>query len=163
MNGRKAIHLDIEDRIRALDSLPLLEGISSAERRELAEKAHILGFNDGETIVIEGEEGLGFYLILSGGARVLQRGAVINRIPAGGFFGEVSLLEGIPRTADVVADGPTVCLGLLRADFRRLLVREPRIAMTIIEEEGRRLVGGPPPGPLVESPPPASPPDSPPE
>lgn len=163
MNGRKAIQLGIDDRMRALDSLPLLEGISKAERRELAEKAHILGFNDGETIVIEGEEGLGFYLILSGGARVLQRGAVINRIPAGGFFGEVSLLEGIPRTADVVADGPTVCLGLLRADFRRLLVREPRIAMTIIEEEGRRLVGGLPSGPLVESPPPASPPDSPPE
>lgn len=163
MNSRKVIQLGLEEKLRALESLPLLANVSASERRELADKAHILGFNDGEAIVIEGEEGLGFYLILSGGALVRQRGAVINRIPAGGFFGEVSLLEGVPRTADVVAEGATVCLGLLRADFRRLLVREPRVAMTIIEEEGRRLVGSPPSGPLVESPPPASPPDGPPE
>ena len=159
MNGRKTIQLALDDKLRALEALPLLANVSAAERRELADKSHILGFDDGEMIVLEGEQGLGFYLILSGAAVVRQRGAIINRIPAGGFFGEVSLLEGVPRTADVLADGPTVCLGLLRADFKRLLVREPRLAMTILEEEGRRLVGSP----LVESPPPASPPTRPPE
>jgi CRP-like cAMP-binding protein len=56
----------------------------------------------------------------------------------GDFFGEIALLEGTPRTASVVAVGPVVCLGILRGDFRPLLVRQPRIALRIIEEEGRR-------------------------
>jgi len=155
VHDRKVIHLDVEDRLRALAQLPLLANVSARERRELADKAHILGFDDGEPIVLEGEEGLGFYLILSGSVAVRQKGAIVNRIEAGGFFGEVSLIEGVPRTADVIADGPTVCLGLLRSDFKRMLVREPRVAMTILEEEGRRLVGGP----LVESPAPSDGPD----
>lgn len=155
MDERKAIQLDVEDRMRALDQLPLLAKASARERRELAGKARILSFADGDVIVVEGEEGLGFYLILSGAVNVRQKGRFINRLEAGAFFGEVSLIEGVPRTADVIADGPTVCLGLLRSDFKRMLVREPRIAMTILEEEGRRLVGSP----LVESPAPSDPPD----
>lgn len=150
----RILSLGAEERLRALEAVPLLASCSAAERRHLAENARVLAFDDGETIVREGEEGLGFYLVLSGAAVVRRGDEVLNRIERGGFFGEVALLEGVPRTADVVADGDTVCLGLVRADFRKLLVREPTLAMTIIEEEGRRLG----PDPLLESPP-----DSPPE
>ncbi|HVL91563.1 MAG TPA: cyclic nucleotide-binding domain-containing protein, partial [Actinomycetota bacterium] len=143
MHERKSLQLSLEDKMRALENLPLLANVSAKERRELAEKAHVLSFAGGDVIVMEGEAGLGFYLILSGAVNVRRGGEIINRVEAGGFFGEVSLIEGVPRTADVLADGPTVCLGLLRSDFKRLLVREPRVAMTILEEEGRRLVGSP--------------------
>ncbi len=147
-NDRKILMLSVEDRQRALDHVPLFKACSPKERRELAQKAHLLTFDDGDSILREGEQGLGFYLVLSGAVVVRRGGDAINRIEQGGFFGEVALLEGTPRTADVFAEGRTVCLGLLRSDFKRLLVREPRIAMEIIEEEGRRLFGGP----LLESP-----------
>jgi ATP-binding cassette subfamily B protein len=138
MSVRKLIKLDPDDTARALARVPLFSGCSDEEIREIATLAHLLRFDDGAVIVPEGEEGQGFYLLMSGDARVLRGGEEINRMRAGDFFGEIALLEGTPRTASVAADGPVVCLGILRADFRSLLVRQPRIALRIIEEEGRR-------------------------
>ena len=139
MSVRKLIKLDPDDTARALARVPLFSGCSEDEIREIAMLAHLLQFDDGAVIVPEGEEGQGFYLLMSGEARVLQRETEVNRMQAGDFFGEIALLEGTPRTASVVADGPVVCLGILRGDFRPLLVRQPRIALRIIEEEGRRV------------------------
>lgn len=138
MTARKLIRLDPEDTARALARVPLFAGCSGEDVRDIAEIAHLLRFEDGAVIVPEGEEGQGFYLIMSGEASVRQGDMEINRMAAGDFFGEIALLEGTPRTASVVAVGTVVCLGILRADFRPLLVRQPRIALRIIEEEGRR-------------------------
>ena len=139
MAERRLIRLDPNDTARALARVPLFAGCSDADLRDIAALAHIVSFEDGATIVPEGEEGLGFYLILSGEASVVQSGREINRLRSGQFFGEIALLEGTPRTASVVATGTTVCLGILRSDFRPLLVRQPRIALRILEEEGRRI------------------------
>ena len=138
MSVRKLIKLDPDDTARALARVPLFAGSSEQDVREIAGLAHLLTFEDGAVIVPEGEEGLGFYLLLSGEARVLQGEREINRLGTGEFFGEIALLEGTPRTASVVAVGAVVCLGILRGDFRPLLVRQPRIALRIVEEEGRR-------------------------
>lgn len=142
MAERRLIRLDPNDTARALAKVPLFAGCSDPDLRDIAGLAHLLSFEDGTTIVPEGEEGLGFYLILSGEASVVQGGREINRVNAGQFFGEIALLEGTPRTASVVAVGTTVCLGILRSDFRPLLVRQPRIALRILEEEGRRIDPG---------------------
>lgn len=139
MAERRLIRLDPNDTARALAKVPLFAGCSDEDLRDIAGLAHLLSFEDGTTIVPEGEEGLGFYLILSGEASVMQGDRLINRIGSGQFFGEIALLEGMPRTASVVAMGRTVCLGILRSDFRPLLVRQPRIALRILEEEGRRI------------------------
>jgi ATP-binding cassette subfamily B protein len=138
MTVRKLLRLDPDDTARALSKVPLFAGCSDDDIRDIAEIAHLLSFEDGAVIVPEGEEGQGFYLIMSGEASVVQGGREINRLPAGEFFGEIALLEGTPRTASVVAVGSSVCLGILRSDFRPLLIRQPRIALRIIEEEGRR-------------------------
>lgn len=142
MAERRLIRLDPNDTARALAKVPLFAGCSDADLRDIAALAHLLSFEDGSIIVPEGEEGLGFYLILSGEATVVQAGREINRMGTGQFFGEIALLEGTPRTASVVASGRTVCLGILRSDFRPLLVRQPRIALRILEEEGRRVAPG---------------------
>ncbi len=139
MAERRLIRLDPNDTARALARVPLFAGCPDEDLRDIAALAHIVSFEDGAVIVPEGEEGLGFYLLLSGEAVVLQEGAEVNRLGSGQFFGEIALLEGTPRTASVVAVGRTVCLGILRSDFRPLLVRQPRIALRILEEEGRRI------------------------
>ena len=139
MSDRRLIRLDPRDTARALAKVPLFAGCSPEDIADIAEHGHLLTFEDGAIIVPEGEEGLGFYLMLSGDATVVQDGREINRIAAGEFFGEIALLEGTPRTASVIAVGRTVCIGILRSDFRPLLVRQPRIALRILEEEGRRI------------------------
>lgn len=138
MTERRLIRLDPQDTARALARVPLFAGCSDEEMREIAELAHLVRFDGGSVIVPEGEEGLGFYLLLAGEALVSQNGVEINRLEPGQFFGEIALLEGTPRTASVTAIGQVVCLGILRSDFRPLLVRQPRIALRILEEEGRR-------------------------
>jgi len=139
MSVRRLIKLDPGDTARALMRVPLFAGCSDEEVRDIAELAHLLRFEDGAVIVPEGEEGLGFYLVMSGEAVVVRGGEEVNRLGAGDFFGEIALLEGTPRTASVVAEGTAVCIGILRGDFKPLLMRQPRIALRIIEEEGRRF------------------------
>ena len=139
MTLRKLIRLDPDDTARALARVPLFAGCSEEDIREIASLAHLLRFEDGAVIVPEGEEGLGFYLVMSGEASVVRGGRRVNRLQAGDFFGEIALLEGTARTASVIAVGPVVCLGILRGDFKPLLVRQPRIALRILEEEVRRV------------------------
>jgi CRP-like cAMP-binding protein len=138
VTDRRLIRLDPQDTARALSKVPLFAGCSDEEMREIAQLAHLIRFDDGSVIVPEGEEGLGFYLLLAGDAVVSRSGAEINRLGPGQFFGEIALLEGTPRTASVTAEGQVVCLGILRSDFRPLLVQQPRIALRILEEAGRR-------------------------
>ncbi len=139
MTQRKLIRLDPQDTVRALAKVPVFAGCSDDEMREIAGVAHLVRFDDGAVILPEGEEGLGFYLLLAGEASVRQSETEINRLRAGDFFGEIALIEGRPRTASVVSVGTSVCLGILRSDFRPLLVRHPRVALRILEEEGRRI------------------------
>lgn len=139
MSERKLIRLDAEDRVRVLAKIPLFSGCDDGQLRAIAEVAHILAYDGGQIIVPEGERGQGFYVLLSGEARVCRSDEDVARLGAGDFFGEISLIEGTPRTADVIADGHAVCLGILRTDFRALLVRQPRIALRIIEAEGKRI------------------------
>jgi hypothetical protein len=81
----------------------------------------------------EGESGGGrhseqLFVILEGRARVIRSGRTVARMSSGDFFGEISLLDGGPRTATVVADGPVRCLVLLRKEFAALLTETPQIA-----------------------------------
>jgi CRP-like cAMP-binding protein len=133
------IRLDADDTIRALDRIPLLEGCSARDLRDIADRSELVAFDDGAEIVREGEVGSTFYLIVSGRVAVTRAGTEIARLQAGDFFGEESLLEWTPRSASVHAAGPAVCLSLPRTDFRAILVRNPRLALRILEEEARRV------------------------
>ena len=61
------------------------------------------------------------------------------RLGPGELFGEISLLDPGPRTASVIAEGPTRCLDLAGKDFREILQGEPRLAIRIAAALARRL------------------------
>lgn len=138
MSEPRIIRLAAEDVVRVLLHMPLFEGVREDELRRLGERGHILAFADGQVIIPEGEEGLGFYVVLTGAVRVGRDSRAIGRIEAGGFFGEIALLEGEPRDASVAAEGGAICLGIVRSDFRSLLVRNPRLALRILDEVALR-------------------------
>ena len=131
--------VELADRMGTLARMPLLEDCPTHEIEQIALRAHVLSFEDGEVIVPEGEEGLGFYFLIDGGARVLRGGQEVARLSGGDYFGEISLLEGEPRNATVIAVGETTCMGILRSFFRPLLARNPRLALRILDEELRRM------------------------
>jgi CRP/FNR family cyclic AMP-dependent transcriptional regulator len=135
----RSLSIGVAERARALTQMPILEGCPVPEVEEIASRAHVLLFDDGEVIVPEGEEGLGFYFITQGRVRVLQANEDVATLGPGEFFGEVSLLEGTVRNATVLADGNVMCIGILRSFFRPLLARNPRLALRILDVETQRF------------------------
>jgi CRP-like cAMP-binding protein len=129
----------VAERARALTQMPVLEGCPVSEVDQIASRAHVLLFDDGEVIVPEGEEGLGFYFITEGRVRVVRADREVATLGPGEFFGEVSLLEGTNRNATVIAHGNVTCIGILRSFFRPLLARNPRLALRILDMETQRL------------------------
>jgi putative iron-dependent peroxidase len=116
-----------------LRSVPLLSGLDPVELERLGELAIELDYTDGEVVIRQGDPGDRFFLIVSGTVTVERNGRAIARRRAGDHLGEIALLDGRPRTATVVAEGPVHVLVLDRRDFDRLLDEQPAVA--------RRLVG----------------------
>ena len=122
-----------------LGRVPLFSGLSKRHLRGLAGIASQERFVEGATLAEEGEPGDSFYVLLAGQAKVVRRGRRVADLMPGDFFGEISLLDGGPRTASVVAVTPIEVLSLSHKPFQDLLEREPSIVLKMLEELARRL------------------------
>jgi CRP-like cAMP-binding protein len=107
--------------VQMLQKTPLWASLSENELKVIAEESRELKFDNGHVIVEKGATGVGFFLMLEGMAEVRSEGRVLSRLGPGQFFGEMSLLDDRPRTADVVAVEPSRCLGLTAWAFACLL------------------------------------------
>ncbi len=126
-------------RATLLATTPLFAEIDAAGMERIAERAVEVEFASDHVIARQGEIGTGFFVIVSGGARVIRDGAVIARLGPGDFFGELSVLDGMPRVAQVIADGPTACLALASWDFEAVIRDEPVVALAVMRGLARRL------------------------
>ena len=99
----------------------------------------VVTFKSGEVIVKEGDAGLGFYVLVDGRASVRRRGKTVAKLGRGSFFGEMSLFDDRPRSADVVAEEPTECRVLLRWNFWSLVGKNKRMVQELLKEMARRL------------------------
>jgi CRP-like cAMP-binding protein len=122
-----------------LRDIELFRGVDPAHLARIADSAVEVDVPAGRPIARQGEIGTGFYLILSGSVRVVRDGEVLARLGPGEFFGELSVLDGQPRIAQVLADEPTACLAIASWDFERLLLDEPQLTLAILRGVARRL------------------------
>jgi CRP-like cAMP-binding protein len=125
-------------------SVPLFRALSRRQVERLAERTTTRAYPAGSTIVREGDSSLSFYVVLSGGVRVVRDGdgVELDRFGPGGAFGEMGLIEDLPRAATVVADDATVCALLAKWDFQNVLRAEPEIAfalLAVLSQRVRRL------------------------
>jgi len=124
----------------AMARVPLFASLSPRQLRRLADLTEEQRYMAGATIVREGETGDTFYVILEGEAKVVRgKGRVLNHLYPGDFFGEISLLDGGPRTASVVSATPLTMLALSRDAFLRLLRQEPAVATKLLQHAARLL------------------------
>jgi CRP-like cAMP-binding protein len=122
-----------------LADIPLFAGLGRRHLNKVAALGRIRRFHEGATIVAVGEPGDTLYVLLDGEVSVRRR-----RLPSisrgmGSFFGEMALLDGGPRSATVVANGPVVCLTISRSGFQKLLRKEPAISCALLTELATRL------------------------
>ena len=122
-----------------LAQVPLFEGLSRRHLKRLAEHADEISFREKETIVEEDQPGGSFFAIVEGEVKVKQGGRTIATAGPGEFFGEISLLDGGPRTATVVAATPVVAIRLFKSSFDRVVKEEPQVAGKILTVVARRL------------------------
>lgn len=120
-------------------AVPLFRGLGNEELAAISKLCKPMEFKEGDVMVKEGDAGLGFYLMVRGAASVRHKGKTLAQLKRGSFFGEMSLLDSGPRSADVIASEPTSCLVLLRWNFWALVSKNGKIARGLLEEMARRL------------------------
>lgn len=118
---------------------PLFQGLSRRHLKQIAEHADEISYRANETIVQAGERGGSFYVIVEGEARVVRDSKVLSRVGPGEFFGEISLLDGGPRTATVVAETPVLAIRIFKRSFDKVVAQEPTVAAKILAVVARRL------------------------
>lgn len=133
--------LSPERRMDLLASARLFDGVDAAGMARIAEVAIEVEFPAGHVIARQGDIGSGFFVITEGSARVTRDGRQIATLGPGDFFGELSVLDGRPRTAQVVATEPTACLALSTWDFEAVVGEQPGVALAILRGLAGRLRG----------------------
>jgi CRP-like cAMP-binding protein len=117
----------------------LFAGLSRRDLRRLAEHADVVSFRHREAIVQAGRPGGTFYVVLQGEANVVLNDRTIGNLRPGDFFGEISLLDGGPRTASVVAETPVTAIRIFKRSFDRVISEEPTVAAKILAVVAKRL------------------------
>lgn len=128
-------------REEALRRAPFFADLPKRHLRSIARFTTETGYKEGAVVVKEGTIGSAFYVILDGRAKVVRGTRTIARLAPGDFFGEISLLDGGPRMASVVAQTPLRVLDLAGKDFRDLLAGEPTLTLRILAVVAQRLRG----------------------
>jgi CRP/FNR family cyclic AMP-dependent transcriptional regulator len=123
-----------------LAEVPLFSHVSGRQIRKIAGKGTIVRLDQGATIVRARQSGDAFYVVLDGRASVLRgRSRPPAPIGVGGYFGEMALIDGSPRSATVVAETDVTCLRLGRRAFLDVVRREPSVSLAILQALAERI------------------------
>lgn len=117
----------------------LFAGVDAAGLERIAARVTELDVPADRVIARQGEIGTGFFIVVSGAVRVVRDGETLAQLGPGDFFGELSVLDGRPRVAQVVSSEPTTCLALASWDFEAVVQEQPSVAMAILRELAGRL------------------------
>lgn len=110
-----------------LSKLPFFRGIEATLLDSMSDLFVTEKYDPGHKVVQENDPGDKFYIIVRGRVAVEKAGVRVAVLEDGDYFGEIALLRGIPRTADIVTIGPTVLLSLSREQLLELTATYPSI------------------------------------
>jgi CRP-like cAMP-binding protein len=127
------------DPTESLRRVPLFAGLDRKELELLGKLIKEQRYDKGAAIVKTGADGLGLYIIKEGKVGVIRDGQRVASMGPGQFFGEISVLDGGPRTADVRAESDTVCLTLVSWEVKPLLMENASMSYKMLLELVKRL------------------------
>jgi len=133
------VTLTRERTTELLSQTRLFAGIDADGLARIADRITELDVPGDRVIARQGEIGTGFFIVASGSVRVVRDGETLATLERGDFFGELSVLDGKPRNAQVVSNEPTVCLALASWDFESVVHEQPSVALAILRELASRL------------------------
>jgi CRP/FNR family cyclic AMP-dependent transcriptional regulator len=127
-----------------LQKVPLLAGLSDGDREALAAAVVRRRYRKGDIVMQKEEPGHALFIVERGSVRIYVPSAqgndlILAVLGPGDFFGDLSLLDGRPRSASAAVGSDTSLLQLERSDFIALITRRPAAAMAVLEAVARRL------------------------
>jgi len=136
--------VETEDMVPILANVPLFRRLNNRQLKQIASRFIPRTFHPDQAILTQGKSGFGMFIIASGRAEAVLELAdgsktVLNEFGPTDFFGEVTMLDGGPRTASVVACEETECLVLDRIQFIALMNNDASMATEIAIELAKRL------------------------
>ena len=129
--------LQRSDRILPLEEIEIFDGLSAENLRQLSAAVTTFQFDAGKKIISEGDDARIFFVVGRGSVSISvnvdgRRPRRIGSVGQGGPFGEMALLDGGKRSADVIADVPVICYGFSVDHIREISVETPAIMTTIL-------------------------------
>jgi CRP-like cAMP-binding protein len=121
------------DAAELLKRVPLFSDLDGKELEQIASSMKARTFSAGQQIAVEGESGVGFFVIEDGQAKVTVAGDEVRTLGPGDYFGEVALITHGARTATVTADTELKTYGMTFWDFRPLVEDTPGIAWKLLQ------------------------------
>ena len=127
-----------------LKNVPIFADLSSSDLEKISNKMISRNYNKGQVIILEESKGETFFVIKTGEVKVTKlsddgREVILAILGESDFFGEMSLLDGEGRSANIVANEDSTALTLSRNDFLSCLESYPKIAISLLEELAVRL------------------------
>jgi len=143
---------EAEERLVVLRTIPLFQSFNEDELRTLARGMNRVFYTDGETIMRQGRVAKWLFVLASGRVEIRTnvdpdgpggepgRPVFVAEVTAPGFFGEMGLMTGEPRAADVIATSDTECFRLDKDAFEKVLLARPTIANELSERLATRRI-----------------------
>ncbi len=116
-----------------LAGIPLFADFSKKHLQRLAAETDELAFAPAEKVVAEGDLGETLFVVLEGEGKVVRGGRKVGAVLPGDFFGELSAIDGAPRSASVIALTQMRVLRLFRHTLLRLIEDEPQVSMKLLD------------------------------
>lgn len=118
--------------VEALAATDLFGSLGKRSLNRVAESARIVHHDAGKEVATEGRDGIGFHLITEGQASISVHGSARPSLGPGEYFGEISLIDGKPRSATVTAETALTTVSMPSWQFTPLLDSEPEIGHALL-------------------------------
>jgi CRP-like cAMP-binding protein len=134
--------------VSALERVGLFQGFERAEIERILARGHVIEFPGGAILFREGDPGEGLYLVVAGSVRIIKTVVNVGEeamavAEAGDFFGEMALIDDMPRSATAEAREASRLFLLRKADFLDLVYTDPalgcKVLWTLCRSFSRRL------------------------
>lgn len=124
--------MSAHDTEQQLASVDLFSGLSKRQLGKLRRRAREVRHTAGQEVAREGLGALALHLVLDGTATVTLQGREIRTLGPGDYFGEISMIDGKPRSATITAGDALTTLAIPHGEFERILGDEPDFARTLL-------------------------------
>lgn len=128
-----------DSKLQHLSTVPMFSSLSQTELRTVGRLSDIVHYSEGDVICEEGTNGREFFLVMDGQAEVKKGKKTIAKMKPGSYFGELSVLDGGPRSATVVAGSDMELLVLEQRQFSGLIRELPAIGAKVLATMAARL------------------------